>query len=1452
MYDTLPQELIAEKVATGEKELAACLHNCEETLVNTSLPGKQLIRQHYDSLKHRFESYSVLLHLCKDNLQSCLHQWKQYDDQYRLLLAWVIDTEAKLKSYELKNTIEEKEQQFRSFTETAQDVEQHQNALTELSASADGVVQAMQAASEAMLPEGEVLEEQQQAVLAFGGESINLVNDMTNLRARHCEAHDQVQELVKRCEQDVTDHTAYVTALAEAYPALAVCIETHTSVVSHTTADRHTVEKDIIKIQETLSKTDPEMHRLAEITSKAESVYPSTGEAGRQMIREEIDSLKAQWEAVLRDLESTLQRLRELVGQLEQSESQLAIVLTWLQATESNLRAVDNPSATLQEKQETQEAVKSVLAEVFSYKNTVDKAVKSIRDMVSADDASLVQADTCSMLYENLHASCKVAQEKADEAVNSHRSFSDTYQTVLQWIANTQATLDTCQGAPRDKAKLHSLVEKVNDIVATKPEGEVKLSQAMTYADQVLANTSVEGQEVIKQDVVLLRTKWNSLWLQVTETQASVTGRLGQVSVFTELYKKLTATIKDYEQKLANFDLVSTVEEKRTVLEQLQELQGLVMSQHPEVEKLTATADEIGNDATKEQAAQPSMQLDHLANVTIPDAIAQWQMYVVDHETYTQRWQLASSWLTTAQATAAELRDSAPQDTQSLQVAVDALQTLESSLEEGNKLVGAATQASQPVLSKTALYGRDVIREEVHALQQAVDELTIDIASVKTSLDSQQSFLKSLEDKGRQLLQWLQEMEKTLITASESKDTLDSKRKALHNVKSIQETVLSEEKAIAEDYVEQVMQASSEQLSDLASTLMDKYSAVVQKCQNHEQCCMDIVEDHVQYTTCRHNCELWMSDMHDHIVACEHPAPGLNGVQESLDKLKELCASVESGGATLQEVDKAADKVLPNTASHGQEAVKSEMSRLKDKYTELSNTATEVTHTLELRKQQWVTFTTIYEAFSQWLASQELNASKWGELRSTLEEKKQLVTTLHDAINEIEQQAEQLAEVKNAAAAFPEERTVMTQMTRASTHYEKLTDTAQQLLQTSETRADEHDAYHVTFAACRQALQSAVDQLAKSKDVTGGKDTLQEKLSVVEVGLDSSLPAVTCFLEQRVFRYKWADFHWGPQQQKPRVIRLDYKTDGDQDFKMKTFASSRLNLEEIILRTAIEAEEPPEKIVDGNAKLEFVLSPEIGLLLHTTVKPPIQARFVKMHPHLKQAMECVPGKKFKRNWDIPAQILSRYKSCTLKAQKPECLKELQKTMSEGNSRVKQAAEMCDTVTPHTSTDGAQTMRSNLEHLALSCDELRNDVMKAIVRLETQELEWEKVEVSISQLKTWVSDTQAKLDKLDNLEPDLISKRTHLDKCKAVAEDLQEHEVMFNQLVSMSLRLAKKRSDEGQLTAVPELDGQYRHLVNRTQALVETWEVYVVEHEQFRDSYSDTVDWLSLAKSQYQS
>ncbi|XP_014670063.1 PREDICTED: nesprin-1-like [Priapulus caudatus] len=689
--------------------------------------------------------------------------------------------------------------------------------------------------------------------------------------------------------------------------------------------------------------------------------------------------------------------------------------------------------------------------------------------------------------------------------------------------------------------------------------------------------------------------------------------------------------------------------------------------------------------------------------------------------------------------------------------------------------------------------------------------------SKETSLDSQQSFLKSLEDKGRQLLQWLQKMEKTLITASEPKDTLDSKRKALHNVKSIHETVLSEQTAIAEDYVEQVMQAGSEQLSDLASTLMDKYTAVVQKCQNHEQCCMDIVEDHVQYTTCRHNCELWMSDMHDHIVACEHPAPGLNGVQESLDKLKELCASVESGGATLQEVEMAADKVLPNTASHKQEAVKSEMSRLKDKYTELSNTATEVTQTLELRKQQWVTFTTIYESFSQWLASQELNASKWGELRSTLEEKKQLVTTLHNAINEIEQQAEQLAEVKNAAAAFPEERTVTTQMTRASTHYEKLTDTAQQLLQTSETRADEHDAYRVTFGACRQALQSAVDQLAKSKDVTGGKDTLHEKLSVVEA-LEQDKPSLqdavndtvsqgdkvitnTTHDGQEIIQKKLAELKtmWSTycstiiekkvalEQGLLQLAGFSVNTNkvidwiSNMETRLNELRKDEVDLEEIIWHCN-EAENLHRDVVGYQQMVDSLQAQAAELLSEQTADfTAVIARYAQLCAAAEELVHAAQqrhsehqqyqqGCKQLTTWldEGKAALTAAVDICDTTDQlqtKFDTVQELTEKIVDGNAKLDVVKSESETLAPRTTEKGRDSLTADINRFEQGLIDYRFKLAVAESDLQSGLITWHEIQLRCDVLTAWLQHTTVTIQAPLEMQSHLSSKEAYLEKFK---------------------------------------------------------------------------------------
>lgn len=65
-------------------------------------------------------------------------------------------------------------------------------------------------------------------------------------------------------------------------------------------------------------------------------------------------------------------------------------------------------------------------------------------------------------MTQNLHLCFQVLIEKSEKAVNNNQLYTELYKTALQWIAQTQEALDTCQEAPKDKAKLHSLVEKVN------------------------------------------------------------------------------------------------------------------------------------------------------------------------------------------------------------------------------------------------------------------------------------------------------------------------------------------------------------------------------------------------------------------------------------------------------------------------------------------------------------------------------------------------------------------------------------------------------------------------------------------------------------------------------------------------------------------------------------------------------------------------------------------------------------------------------------------------------------------------------------------------------------------------------------------------------------------------------------------------------------------------------
>ena len=97
--------------------------------------------------------------------------------------------------------------------------------------------------------------------------------------------------------------------------------------------------------------------------------------------------------------------------------------------------------------------------------------------------------------------------------------------------------------------------------------------------------------------------------------------------------------------------------------------------------------------------------------------------------------------------------------------------------------------------------------------------------------------------------------------------------------------------------------------------------------------------------------------------------------------------------------------------------------------------------------------------------------------------------------------------------------------------------------------------------------------------------------------------------------------------------------------------------------------------------------------------------------------------------------------------------------------MKLTSDLGDKVIPHLTSASAREVRQQLELNKNDVDNLKQDLNKTKVRLESSLAEWAIFERSYEVLSTWVADTERRLASDTEPKTDLAEKRAQLDKFK---------------------------------------------------------------------------------------
>ncbi len=192
--------------------------------------------------------------------------------------------------------------------------------------------------------------------------------------------------------------------------------------------------------------------------------------------------------------------------------------------------------------------------------------------------------------YSNL---CKQSQElltKFETGVAEHQQYQDKSQETVEWTDAWKSKLSPCTDHTGDRYVVQNKLDRLQELQGQQKDGDSKLSHVSELNAKTQVNTSPAGIEILKRELDSLKSDWDGAKGQAEDSAAALQTALQRWKEFEETHDAVNKWLKDMEQRLKDFDLRSTLEEKQEQVEKLKSTKAEIDAYQSEVDRFTDLA----------------------------------------------------------------------------------------------------------------------------------------------------------------------------------------------------------------------------------------------------------------------------------------------------------------------------------------------------------------------------------------------------------------------------------------------------------------------------------------------------------------------------------------------------------------------------------------------------------------------------------------------------------------------------------------------------------------------------------------------------------------------------------------------------------------------------------------------------------------------------------------------
>ncbi|KAB7507506.1 Nesprin-1 [Armadillidium nasatum] len=1053
----------------GFKKVQVTVELAQMVLANTSPTGHDIINMEVNKLQEEWSSLASKLVETKTYLDETVHRWAGYLDNIN----------------QLSKTVEQVES-------TLSDVSQLQTTLSEKRAQIE------------RLKAQEMLESEKQSQAA--SQAQNILKQFENLSERikilRAERETQYRDH-RHYKEAYDDLLAFVNRTRDKIPALK----------QRNLGDRFSIEAAVQAMNSLLTRQAQGQILVDQLLHKGEVFLHSTSSNGQEMYKNEMQSLKENFEELFKDIAYQKENLEKTVVQWRDYKDEYEKLSDWLQKADADMKAYKTILYTsIGDKTHQVKNVKDLLANLERNKEQMDKLNTLSESLQDTHLNNFVQ-NQMRHLNSRYQVQVSVAKDvlrKVETTYDQHRQYESFLNKAKEWIDNAQMVVRDCTDMSPNAGKeaLERHLEMIQSIIKKQEEGQVLVHQAVNWGEKVRRNNCSEGRDNINEALEELQNSWDKLiktlsnikvnletnLLEWTDMAASYTNMQQWISEKEAKLQQLTSQLATMSKKgtgLSHRISSLSIGERKANLRRTTSIVQDIVSFEPMIESVTSKATESQTGQVKYEASEISSKYQSLSKQA--KELLEMQKEMVDqHQSFVDAGNDFMHWLRAAKERMAKCAEpTGDKDTISGKATV--LKILQTEQEEGQEKLDRAFALAELACSLADDEDKDVIEEEIAFLQEEFDTFLTQVGKTKNLLEMGIVKWTEYEDKFRECEIWLADKEARIQTYNKLYNTVLEKRAILEEFQAFLQNIFDWQKTL--DLLNMRAQllletCADSRVSNAVTHLTTKYNTLLSLAKEVMRRLEMHYQEHQQHDQLFAECSEWIEQTR---ISLEEARGETNSVEELHEKLaciKNVKNSLEQGQHKLRYVLELKERVILNTEKLGANDIENRTDNIRKDFEKLMSDIYTTQQVISTKLSRSEETEKMCETIMEWLEEIHTKTTEQGILFSELSDKRAGLEKYKILNRDIETHADMIGRL---IAKQDEENYSGEDVQECMNKYKEIKALVTSNIFTLEKYVKDHEIYCNSYCEATEWLRKTRQEVQVYSDSHGEEEAMLER-----------------------------------------------------------------------------------------------------------------------------------------------------------------------------------------------------------------------------------------------------------------------------------------------------------------------------------------------------------------------